>query len=80
MPPASDTPLRLIEGNRIRCPRDKRLRPIFAYKSFEQTEEFSDELNVVLKCPCGHIFSPGVDSQTIKAGMLANAAVMAHVA
>jgi hypothetical protein len=36
------------------------LRNVLAYKAFEVVEEFSDELNVVLKCPgCGHLFSPG---------------------
>ena len=34
---------------------------MLAYKHFEITPEFADELNVVLKCPgCGHIFSPGL--------------------
>lgn len=69
--PGESAPLRLIVGTKIRCPhpQDLRLRPIFAYKSFEVSPEFADELNVVLKCPCGHIFSPGVDAETIRRGM-----------
>lgn len=69
--------MRLVVGNRIRCPhpKDLKLRPLFAYKAFDVTAEFADELNVVLKCPsCGHIFSPGVDTQTIARGMRVGAA------
>lgn len=61
--------MRLLVGNRIRCPKDRRLRPIPAYKTFEIAEDFESELNPVLKCPCGHIFSPGVDVETIRLGM-----------
>jgi hypothetical protein len=75
-------PLRLVEGNKIRCPhpRDLKLRPIFAYKTFEISAQFESELNPVLKCPCGHIFSPGVDAETIRRGMQVGERVLAHAA
>jgi len=57
--PEDTASARLIVGNRIRCPKDRLLRNMFAYKTFEVSPDFADELNVVLKCPCGHIFSPG---------------------
>jgi hypothetical protein len=74
--------MRLVVGNRIRCPhpRDLQLRPIFAYKTFEVSEDFEEELNIVLKCPCGHIFSPGVDARTIRMGMQVHEAQVAHAA
>lgn len=58
--------LRLIEGGRLRCPKDHQLRNVLAYKPFQIAEEFADELNVVLKCPCGHIFSPGLSSADMR--------------
>ena len=56
---------RLIEGGRLRCPHCKMLRNILAFKAFDVDEEFIDELNTVLKCPCGHIFSPGPSSREL---------------
>lgn len=49
---------------------------MFAYKTFEVVPEFADELNPVLKCPCGHIFSPGsnTDEMSLKMRAVANAA------
>jgi hypothetical protein len=41
------------------------LRNILAYKAFDVEQEFADELNTVLKCPCGHIFSPGPSSNEL---------------
>jgi hypothetical protein len=62
--------LRLIVGNRIRCPKDRTLRNMFSYKTFEVEPEFADELNVILKCPsCGHLFSPTVSASTIRRGI-----------
>lgn len=44
----------------MRCPRDRQLRNILAYRTFEQKEEFDGETNPVVRCPdCGWIFSPG---------------------
>lgn len=51
------------------------MRPIFAYKTFDIAPAFESELNPVLKCPCGHIFSPGVDAETIRRGMRVGEAV-----
>jgi hypothetical protein len=78
--PADSTPQPLVVGNKIRCPHpdDLKLRPIFAYRAFEVSPDYEAELNVVLKCPCGHIFSPGVDAETIRRGILARE--LAHVA
>lgn len=42
------------------------LRNILSYKTFEVVAEFSDELNVVMKCQCGHIFSPGLSTSELK--------------
>jgi hypothetical protein len=50
----------------MRCPKDRQLRNVLAYKSFEVQAEFADELNVVLKCPCGHIFSPGLSEAEMR--------------
>lgn len=76
MPEDTDSTLRLVVGNRIRCPKDGILRNMFAYKTFEVVPEFADELNPVLKCPCGHIFSPGsnTDEMSLKMRAVANAA------
>lgn len=53
----------LYEGGKLRCPHDKQLRHIEDYISFERNGEFVGELNVVLKCKCGHIFSPGLPDE-----------------
>jgi hypothetical protein len=58
---------RLIVDGRLRCPKDGALRNVLAYGTFDVVEEFADELNVVLKCPCGHIFSPGFSSDELAA-------------
>jgi hypothetical protein len=60
-------------GGRLRCPKDKQLRNMLAYKTFEVQEEFADELNVIFKCPCGHLFSPGLSTRELK-GLLRDAA------
>ena len=57
----------LYEGGRLRCPRDKILRDILAYRVFEVSEEFAHELNVIMRCPCGHIFSPALTTDEIEA-------------
>lgn len=68
--------LTLIVGNRLRCPHpnDLRLRPMFAYKAFEISPDFTDDLNIVLKCPgCGHIFSPGANAAQLRRSLLEGA-------
>lgn len=56
----------LFEGGKLRCPHDKQLRHVTDYMSFDRSDEFASELNVVLKCRCGHIFSPGVTDDEMK--------------
>lgn len=56
----------LFEGGKLRCPHDKQLRHITDYMSFDRSDEFVSELNVVLKCRCGHIFSPGIPDSEMK--------------
>lgn len=51
----------LFEGGKLRCPHDKQLRHIQDYIAFDRAGEFAGELNVVYKCHCGHIFSPGMN-------------------
>jgi hypothetical protein len=52
----------LFVGGKLRCPHDKQLRHLNAYKAFEVKEQFQRELNVVLKCgACGHVFSPALE-------------------
>jgi hypothetical protein len=56
----------LWEGGRLRCPHDKQLRHVQKYIAFDRSPEFVGELNVVYKCECGHIFSPGLsDSELV---------------
>ena len=51
----------------MRCPKDRQLRNVLAYKTFEVQAEFASELNVVLKCPgCGHLFSPGLSETEMR--------------
>lgn len=54
-----------MEGGRLRCPQCKTLRNILSYKHFERVAEYEDELNVVLKCKCNHVFSPGLSDDEI---------------
>jgi hypothetical protein len=64
--PEDAVPRKLVVGNRIRCPKDGILRNMLAYRTFEIVPEFADELNPVLKCPCGHLFSPGPDGAILR--------------
>lgn len=41
---------------------------MLAYRAFDMEPGFEDELNPVLKCPCGHIFSP-VDTEALRTGI-----------
>jgi hypothetical protein len=63
----------LFEAGKLRCPQDKQLHHIEDYISFDRNVEFAPELNVVLKCRCGHIFSPGITDEEMKALVTANA-------
>lgn len=69
-----------MQGGRLLCPKCEHRRDILAFKHFEVVEEYSDELNVVLKCPCGHIFSPGMsDSEISEIMRLIRGSVIAGV-
>lgn len=58
----------LFIGGKLRCPHDKQLRHLNAYKPFEVKEQFHEQLNVVLKCPaCGHVFSPALEPEEMSA-------------
>lgn len=49
----------LIVGNKMRCPRCKKLNNILAYVPLMEIEEFQEETNPVYKSPCCRwIFSP----------------------
>lgn len=61
-------PARLVEGNKLRCPKCEQLGDLFAdFKALERNEKYREELNMVYKHRgCGHVFSPG-DPQIIAA-------------
>jgi hypothetical protein len=57
-----DPTLRLVEGNKLRCPKCEQLGDLFGdFKPLERSEKYRDELNMVYKHQrgCGHVFSPG---------------------
>jgi hypothetical protein len=56
----------LFQGGKLRCPHDKQLRHIEEYKTFDRNPEFSQELNPVFKCKCGHVFSPGITDEEMR--------------
>lgn len=57
----------IFEGGRLRCPHDKQLHDVLSYKRFSMSAEFSNQLNVVLRCAyCGHLFSPALSSEEMK--------------
>lgn len=65
----------LIVGAQMRCPRDRQLRNILAYRPLEDKAEFAEETNPIVKCPdCGWIFSPGGSERERVATMLRESA------
>ena len=50
--------MKLFENGKLRCPKEKKLRDILEYGRMGVVKEFETELNTILRCVCGHIFSP----------------------
>jgi hypothetical protein len=49
----------LIQGNEIKCPRDKRFHPGYDYSFLQSVDRYRSFLNIVIICrTCKHIFSP----------------------
>jgi hypothetical protein len=59
--PEPADPLRLVEGNKLRCPNCEELGDLFGdFKPLARSEKYRDELNMIYKCRrCHHVFSPG---------------------
>jgi hypothetical protein len=56
------------------CPNCEKVKNILSYKHFERPAKYQDQLNVVLKCRCGHVFSPGLTDEELGTSMKAVAA------